>query len=119
VIRVTGATSNETPVWSEVTDTADILLRGMERYRNVVDRILTTSAQCAIRAQQELRAEQRTKVHAALTVAINPAHQIGDVIDATDTGAGMSATHYRISAMQWLIDLTTGEWEQHLQLEAP
>lgn len=119
VIRVTGASSTEIPVWAEVTDAADILLRGVERYRNVVDRILTTSAQCVIRAQQELRAEQRTRVHASLTVAINPAHELADVIAGTDSGCGMSGESYRISAMQWLIDLTTGEWEQHLQLEAP
>ena len=85
----------------------------------MVDRILTTSAQCAIRAQQELRAEQRTKIHAALTVAINPAHQPADVITAADSGCGMAGDRYRINAIQWIADLTTGEWEQHLQLEAP
>lgn len=121
VIRVTGAAAATAtaPAWAEVTDAADILARGMERYRNVVDRILTTSAQCLIRAQQELRAEQRTKVHAALTVALNPAHQLGDVIAVTDTGCGMSGTAYRISGMQWIADPTTGAWEHHLTLEAP
>lgn len=119
VVRVTGAQPPTTfdPAWSEATDGADIALTGQERFRNVVDRLLTTSEQCAIRAGLELRAEQRTRTHAQLTVALNPAHQVGDVIDATDTGCGMAGTHYRISGISWIARLASGEWEQHLTLE--
>jgi hypothetical protein len=119
VVRVTGASSATTPVWAEVTDAADILARGTERYRNVVDRVLTTSAQCAIRAAQELRAEQRTRVHAQLLVALNPAHQLADVVTATDAGCGMSGTAYRISEMVWQAEPATQTWQHTLTLEAP
>jgi prophage tail gpP-like protein len=119
VIRVIGASSSTDPVWAEVTDAADILLRGAERYRIVVDRILTTSAQCLLRAQQELRAEGRTKVHAALTVALNPQHQLGDVVTVTDSGCGLSSTALRISGMQWIAEPASQAWEHHLTLEAP
>jgi hypothetical protein len=119
VIRVTGSTSNLNTTWSEAIDTANLLLTGDERVKLMVDRMLDTSAKCRIKAAQELRVVQREAVHGTLAVAINPQHELGDVITFSDAAFDLASTAMRINAMVWTYRAEEATFDQLLHLEAP
>ena len=120
-IRVTGITSTTpaSPVFADSFDTTNILTTGRERFRNVVDRQLDTSAKCAIRGGLLLREEQMAATHGELIVTINPQHELLDVIQFSDSTIALSNQPLRISAIEWIADFEHGTWEQKLTLSAP
>jgi hypothetical protein len=119
LIRVIGQSSTTTPVFTDITDDSAILLSGGERYRHIVDRNLTTGAQARIRAGLALREEQQHAATGTLTVTLNPAHELLDVVTITDARLGLSGQHARIVGLDWLIDMGSGEWLQHLHIQLP
>jgi prophage tail gpP-like protein len=117
IIRVSGSSTAGAPTpFAEAIDTANLSVIGRERYRNVVDRILDTAAKCQIRASLELRQEQRDAVHGQLICALNPQHELLDVISITDAAIGASNLQLRIESISWAADFETGVYEQQLHL---
>lgn len=119
LIRVIGQSATTTPAFSDLTDDTAILLSGGERYRHIIDRNLTTAAQTRLRAQLALREEQQQAGTGTITVSLHPAHELLDVVDITDARIGLAAQHARIVGLDWVIDLGSGEWLQHLRVQLP
>jgi prophage tail gpP-like protein len=119
LIRVIGSTGTTSVVFAEVVDATGIASSGVVRYRHVVERMLDTSARCAIKAGLLLRDEQAASARGTLTVQINPQHEVLDVITITDSRAGMNNQSARIHAIDTVIDWADGRWVQHLQLQKP
>ncbi len=118
-IRVIGASSTTTPVFTDLTDNVAILVSGGERYRHIVDRNLTTSAQTLLRAQLALRDEQQQAQTGVLTVTLNPIHELLDVVTITDARANLSSQAARIVGIDWHVDMQSGEWLQYLHVQLP
>lgn len=118
-IRVAGQSTSSTatqPAFCDTFDNANILAEGRERFRNIVDRQLTTGAQCKIRGGLALREEQMNATHGQLIVTINPQHELFDVITMSDTSIGLTNQAMRIHGIEWHVDPEKGSWEQRLQL---
>jgi hypothetical protein len=110
-IRVTGHTSPGTPApFAEATDYADIQDTGAVHYNLVADRLLTTPAQCQIRADLELRKAQRAALAGTVRVPLNPGHQVLDPITTVDETHGSVTS--RIHSLTWIADMITGEFDQ-------
>lgn len=117
VIRVSGSSSpGAVTPFAEAIDTTNLTTIGRERYRNVVDRNLDTAAKCQIRATFTLQEEQRHAVHGQLVCALNPQHELLDVISITDAAIGASNLALRIESISWVADFETGVYEQQLHL---
>jgi hypothetical protein len=119
LIRVIGQSATTTPAFADLTDDTAILLSGGQRYRHIVDRNLTTPAQARLRAQLAMHEEQQQAATGTVTVALNPAHELQDVVSITDARIGLSAQHARIVGIDWLVDMQSGEWLQHLHVALP
>lgn len=119
-IRVIGANSGaaapsgSATVFADWFDQPNLNATGRYRFKQIADRMLTTSAQCLLRAQLDLAQEQRDALYAELAVALNPAHQLLDVISVTDPDIGLTPPNLRITSIDWLISLETGAFEQRL-----
>ncbi|HZU13371.1 MAG TPA: hypothetical protein VFB58_11075 [Chloroflexota bacterium] len=118
VVRVVGAATSTGSVWSEAVDQTNLLAVGQERYMIEVERLLDTSAKCAIRAGIALRGIQRDAQFGTLAVSLNPQHELCDVITVSDAANGVSAQPVRIAGIRWLTDARQGDWYQELTLEA-
>jgi hypothetical protein len=81
---------------AEVYDDANLHLVGVERLLHHVDQKLTSTSQCAQKANFLLSQESRIQAIYTVTVPLNPALQLLDGITLTDSGApvgsGRSAT---------------------------
>jgi hypothetical protein len=89
--------SNGIPlVTAEAYDDGNIAFVGQERVVNHVDLKLTSTAQCAMKAAFLLAQYQREQSHHQITVPLNPALQMLDVLTLNDTsipsGSGQSST---------------------------
>ncbi len=84
----------------EVWDSTHIHSTGQERLSIITDSKLTTSSLCLNRANEELAQEQRDQSRHQITVSVNPALQLLDVLTLSDqsppVGTGFS-TMARIS----------------------
>jgi len=119
VIRVIGAPTGNTVAFAEAIDTAQLSATGRERYRHIVERLLTTSAQCQIKAGLAMREEQSRATTGSLTVALNPGLELLDVVSITDPRVGLSNQQARIDELHWHIDMNTGAHYQQLALTLP
>ena len=109
-VRVTGQAVAGMPApLAEASDIADVQEAGGVHYRHVTDRLLTSAAQCQIRADLEMRAAQRSGVAGEATFPLNPGHQVMDVISAAVESGGLTTT--RIRVLTWIADMVTGEFE--------
>jgi hypothetical protein len=116
---VIGASTTSTPVFADITDDTAILLSGGERYRHIVERMLTSSAQCRLRAQLALHDEQSAAQTGTLTVKLNPQHEVMDVVTITEPTVNLAGQNARIHGIDTVIDMSSGTWLQHLQLRLP
>lgn len=73
---------------AEVHDDANEHQVGIERLLHHVDPKLSSSSQCLLKAQFLLAQQQRTQVQHTVTVPLNPALQLLDVVSLSDTPAG-------------------------------
>jgi hypothetical protein len=112
-IRVVGVAPVKAvvPAFAEAWDYADIQRVGEERYLHVVDRLLTTSAHCQLRADLELRYAQRAGLGGRLQVPLNPALQVLDVVTVSDAGLPADGATVRIEALTWTVDMETSAFD--------
>jgi len=61
-----------------------------------------------------LREQQRAATGAVLQVALNPGHEIGDVITITDSALACSNKPVRITALHTEINPEAGTWDQQV-----
>jgi hypothetical protein len=105
---------------AEVYDDANLHLVGVERLLHHIDPKLTSTAQCAQKASFLLQQEQRVQANYTVTLPLNPALQLYDVITITDsaapTGSGRSAT-CRIAHLLAHFDAQHGMNDVQLVLE--
>jgi len=111
VIQVIGANPASVvgtpPPFAYVVDGTSLNTFNVERMRVVVDKLLTSAAQCKVRAAQVLAEEQRHAVACEIVGPINPIHELGDVIT-------YGGSQYRIRSQQWAIELHTATWTHTL-----
>lgn len=119
IVRVIGSTGSTGIVFAEAADNGALTGSGMVRYRHVVERMLDTSARCAIKAGLLLRDEQAASYRGTVTVPLNPQHELMDVITITDSRVGLSNQSARIHAIDTEIHWHDGTWLQHLALQKP
>ncbi|MBE3561065.1 MAG: hypothetical protein IMW89_17860 [Ktedonobacteraceae bacterium] len=104
----------------EAYDDAHMHISGLERLIMVSDPRLTSASQCAARAAFILAQEQRSQLAHSVTVPVNPALQLLDVVQlndqATPRGTGLSATA-RIYRSEVAYDAEKGMYEMKLYLE--
>ncbi len=105
---------------AESSDAAHLHLLGLEQLRYHVDQKLTTSSQCGQKASFLLAQELRAQVQHSVTVPLNPALQLYDVITLIDSvapvGSGQSGTS-RIVHLLAQFDAQQALLSQHLLLE--
>lgn len=105
---------------AEAYDDAHLHLVGLERLRYHVDPKLTSIAQCSQKATFLMAQETRLQGQYGLTVPLNPALQLLDVLSITDsaapTGSGQSASGH-IVQLQAIYDAHSGSNELHVTLE--
>jgi hypothetical protein len=105
---------------AESSDAMHLHLIGLEQLRYHVDQKLTTSSQCSQKATFLLAQELRAQVQHSVTVPLNPALQLYDVITLTDSaapaGSGQNGT-CRIVHMLAQFDAQQAEMQLHLGLE--
>ncbi len=119
VIRVIGAPTGNTVAFAEAVDTAQLTATGRERYRHIVERLLTSSAQCQIKAGLAMREEQTHSTTGSVTVALNPGLQLLDVLTITDARVGLTNQRARVEEIHWHVDMNTGAYHQQLALTLP
>jgi len=112
VVRVTGIDTSANSVYGEAIDQAAIELVGRERYRHVVDRAIDTAAKANTRAALELRDEQMAAYTASLLVAVNPGHELNDVITFGDAPSGTTNQRARITGTVTIVHPEQGVFEQ-------
>ncbi|HEU5383427.1 MAG TPA: hypothetical protein VFV38_49125 [Ktedonobacteraceae bacterium] len=105
---------------AEVFDDTHMRLVGLERILHHVDPRLSTVAQCAQKAAFLLIQEARTQVAHSVTVALNPALQLYDVLTLIDSqapgGSGQTST-CRLLSQHAHYDARQGIYELQLILE--
>src|SRR5579872_496883 len=119
IIRVVGQNTSTQNIFAEVTDAANSIASGVHRFELVVDRMLDTSAKCLIRATLELHDDQSKSSTGGLAVTLNPQLELMDVIAITEPRLGLANTPMRIHDIQTHIDFQSGDFIQHLLLQAP
>jgi hypothetical protein len=85
----------------------------------VDDRNLTTVAQAESRADAVLRREALEAMSGEITVPVNCGQELYDVVEVTDTGAGLTAARRRVLGIS--LRYSTAErpvYEQRIALEA-
>mgnify|MGYP001332726217 CR=1 FL=1 len=88
---------------------------GLERYRHVVDRMLSSNTQAQLRAANELLLEQRKLRGGELHVPLNPGLEVLDVVTVIDAATSTNQT-YRCHGVEANADVLRGEFEMHLTL---
>lgn len=117
----TGSSGAGVPlITAEAYDTTSMLWIGQERLIQHVDQKLTTIAQCASKAAFILAQEQREQNIHTVTVPLNPALQLLDVLTLSDaaspTGSGLSK-NARIVESQASYQPQSAEYTQTVHLE--
>ena len=101
---------------AEVYDDSNVHAVGLERLLHITDQKLTTTGQCSLRASLSLSQEQRSQLTHKVTVPLNPALQLLDVITLTDPGSGQSG-NARIIESTVKYDAQHAEYSMTMTLE--
>jgi hypothetical protein len=115
-VRVVGTPSSgaNLPPFADVVDGPNIAWTGSERHRVVTDRLLDSAAKCAMKAALILLAEQREANAGEILAAMNPAHELMDIVQMTDAASGLDHQPMRIAGLDLLIEPQTGAWEHRI-----
>jgi hypothetical protein len=97
--------------WDEIERLHDLL--GM-----VEDRNLDTVARAQERGDAHLREAEMASLQGRLRVPVNCGQQLYDVIDVTDSRAGLSSARRRVMALALVYDTRRGAYQQTLSLGA-
>ena len=95
--------------WTEIAASYD-------RLASVQDRNLDTLDKVRARGDAYLRKAIIAATDGAITVPVNCGQQVYDVIEVTDTRAGLNATKKRIIGLTMLFEPRNGRYEHHLAL---
>ncbi len=98
--------------WDSITDVYD-------RVTQVDDLNLDTVAKGQERSSAILRKEEIRTVSGEITVTVNCGQELYDVIEITDSAAGLSAAKGRVMGISLRFSPKSGSYEQRLLLGAP
>jgi hypothetical protein len=105
---------------AEVYDDTNVHAVGLERLLHLTDQKLTTTGQCSLRASLNLAQEQRAQFTHKVTVPLNPALQLLDVVTLIDAagpvGSGQSGNARIIESLAQYT-AQHGEYSMTLTLE--
>ncbi len=97
--------------WNEIN-------RLNDRLRQLADRNLDTVAKAQQRAEAYLRQAEIESAGGTILIPVNCGQQLYDVIDITDSRAGLTSAKRRVLGLILLHEPRRGEYSQHLQLGA-
>jgi hypothetical protein len=86
-----------------------------ERYRLVVDRMVASNGQAAVRASNELLLEQRKSRGGELRVPVHPGLELLDVVTVVDSALALNQP-YRCQAIAAVMDVLRGVFDMALWL---
>jgi len=96
-------------VWGEIA-------RVYDRLRQVEDSNIDTVAKAQARGEAYLRQAEIESAGGAITVPVNCGQQLYDVIDITDSRAGLSGEKKRVLGLALVYSPSRGEYEERLSL---
>jgi hypothetical protein len=94
----------------------DEISRCYDRPGSLVDKNLGTLAEAQARGQAVLRKMEINAVGGTIVTPVNCGQQLYDVIDITDTMAGLDAAKRRVLGLKLVYQPRRGEYIQHIQL---
>jgi len=97
--------------WSQIAKLYD-------RLNQLEDRNIDTVARAEQRGEAYLRAAEIESAGGAIRIPVNCGQQLYDVIDITDSRAGLSAAKKRVLGLTLVYNPRRGEYEQRLSLGA-
>ena len=97
--------------WSEVDKLYD-------RLQQLEDRNIDTIAKAQQRGEAYLREAKIESAGGRITIPVNCGQQLYDVIDITDSRAGLEAAKKRVIGLTMVYDTRRGTYEQRLSLGA-
>jgi hypothetical protein len=89
-----------------------------DRLRQLEDRNLDTVAQAQARGEAYLREAEIQSGGGAIRIPVNCGQQLYDVIDITDSWAGLSAEKKRVLGLMLVFNPSRAQYEQRLALGA-
>ncbi len=95
--------------WGEVT-------RVYDRLRQIEDSNIDTVAKAQARGEAYLRQAEIESASGAITAPVNCGQQLYDVIDITDSRAGLSGEKKRVLGLTVVYNPSRGEYEQRVSL---
>ncbi len=101
----------DTFVWSQIA-------RLYDRLNQLEDRNIDTVAKAEQRGETYLREAEIESASGAMRVPVNCGQQLYDVVDITDSRAGLSAEKKRVLGLILVYNPSRGEYEQRLSLGA-
>jgi hypothetical protein len=96
----------------------DQITRLYERLKQVEDRNIDTVSRAEQRGEAYLRDAEMESAGGTVRIPVNCGQQLYDVIDITDSGAGLSTEKQRVLGLTMVYDPLHGEYEQKLLLGA-
>ena len=97
--------------WSQIDKLYD-------RLNQLEDRNIDTVTKAEQRGEAYLREAEIESVGGTIRIPVNCGQQLYDVIDITDSRAGLSAEKRRVAGIIFIYDTRRGEYEQRLSLGA-
>jgi hypothetical protein len=92
--------------------------RGPERFEQVLDRNIGSLPEAAAREEAYLRKAAIRSEGGVIKVPLNSGQELYDVVEVSDTRAGLTAAKRRVLGMSVLYDTRKGSYEQRLYLGA-
>jgi hypothetical protein len=105
---------------SIITDSfnCDEIDKVYDRLMHLEDRNIDTVSQAQARGDAHLRETEMDSADGLIQVPVNCGHQLYDVIDITDSRAGLDAQRKRLLGLTLVYNPSRGEYEQRLLLGA-
>ncbi len=97
--------------WSEIAHSYD-------RLSQIEDRNIDTVSKAELRGEAYLRQAEIESVGGAIRIPVNCGQQLYDVVDITDSRAGLSGEKKRVLGLILIYNPRRGEYEQRLSLGA-
>ena len=108
---------NQVPVIVDSFDW-DELDRGYDRLKQLDDRNIDTTEKAQARGEAYLRQAEIESANGTIRIPVNCGQQLYDVIDITDSRAGLNAEKKRVLGLILVYNPRRGEYEQMLSLGA-
>lgn len=112
-IRIVGYLKGST-ISADILDAANYDAVGLERYAQITERMIDTDAKAQLAASLSLAQLQRQATSAGITCALNPTHEINDVITLADPLTALAAVRLRLTSIHWIIQTENATWLNQL-----